>query len=127
VALEQSPHDGTYTVSKSWVFRYSLDGRECRLGLGSFDKLTLDRARLKAVLLQEQVERKEDPKVQRDREKVDRRKAKVKKTRRRQQLKPVRRRRIFHLRIRSANFRYSVGATRSVMDHSSDRNEESLL
>jgi hypothetical protein len=53
--------DGTYAVSRSWLFRFSLDGREQRMGLGPLDRLPLNRARVKALALQEQVEQKINP------------------------------------------------------------------
>jgi hypothetical protein len=65
--------DGTYAVSRSWLFRFSLDGREQRMGLGPLDRLPLNRARVKALALQELVEQKINPleearKQRRDRE-----------------------------------------------------------
>jgi hypothetical protein len=42
--------DDQYSASKSWLWRYSRDGIEHRLGLGSFDKIPLARARVKAEL-----------------------------------------------------------------------------
>ena len=48
--------DGRYALSKYWLFSYSLEGHAHRIGLGSCDKLPLDRARVEALLLQKQVE-----------------------------------------------------------------------
>jgi integrase len=53
--------DGTYAVSRSWLFRFSLDGREQRMGLDPLDRLPLNRARVKALALQEQVDQKVNP------------------------------------------------------------------
>lgn len=67
--------DGTFTVSASWIYRYSIDGRERRMGLGSNkdgSRLSLDDARAEVRNLQKQVSRKEDPLQQRRREKRER-------------------------------------------------------
>ena len=63
--------DGTYTVSKSWLFKFSIDGPRTGMGLGPLAKLSLAAALGKAYTLQEKVERKEDPlaDVRRDRRK----------------------------------------------------------
>jgi len=53
--------DGTYGVSRSWLFRFSLDGKEQRMGLGPIDRLPLNRVRVRALALREQVERKINP------------------------------------------------------------------
>jgi integrase len=55
--------NGTYNVSRSWLYRYTspTTGKERRKGLGSLDTLTLDNARLDARLLQRQVEAGIDP------------------------------------------------------------------
>jgi integrase len=44
-----------YTVRRSWVFRYELDGRRHDLGLGSLDTINLLEAREKARLLRQQL------------------------------------------------------------------------
>jgi integrase len=67
--------DGQYSVSKSWLWRYSRDGIERRLGLGSFDKIPLKRARVKAEALQDQLERGIDPKTAKEEQKAERRRA----------------------------------------------------
>jgi hypothetical protein len=62
--------DDQYSASKSWLWRYSRDGIEHRLGLGSFDKIPLARARVKAEALQDQLDRgidKEEQKAERRR------------------------------------------------------------
>ena len=61
---------GSYALSKSWLFSYSLDGKAHRIGLGPFDRLPLDRARVKALALQEQVEQKIDPLEQREQQRA---------------------------------------------------------
>jgi integrase len=53
--------DGTYSTSKSWIFRYSLYGIERRAGLGSFDSLDLDHARALAIAMQDKVDHGIDP------------------------------------------------------------------
>jgi integrase len=65
--------DGTYTVSKSWLFKFSMDGHRTGMGLGPLAKLPLAAALGKAYTLQEKVERKEDPLAEerRDRRKRD--------------------------------------------------------
>jgi integrase len=64
--------DGQYFVSKSWLWRYSRDGIERRLGLGSFDKIPLSRARVKAEALQDQLDRGIDPKTAKSEERAER-------------------------------------------------------
>jgi integrase len=64
--------DGTYSVSRSWLFRYSLDGCERRMGLGPLDRLSLDRARIKALALRDLVDREIDPLEQKRQERDDR-------------------------------------------------------
>src|SRR6516165_1018793 len=44
--------------SKSWVYRYMIRGRAREIGLGSFDNLTLEKAREKARTLREGVHQK---------------------------------------------------------------------
>jgi integrase len=58
---EPSKVDGTYGVSRSWLFRFSLDGRERRMGLGQIARMSLDKARIKAMALRELVDQKIDP------------------------------------------------------------------
>jgi integrase len=53
--------DGTYTVSKSWLFKFSIDGHRTGMGLGPLAKLPLDEAILEARELQKKVDRKENP------------------------------------------------------------------
>jgi len=69
---EPSKVDGTYGVSRSWLFRFSLDGRERRLGLGSIKKMPLDKARIKAMALRELVDQKIDPLDQKHQERAER-------------------------------------------------------
>ena len=40
--------------AKSWIFRYSVDGRERSMGLGSLDTVTLDEARERALQCRKQ-------------------------------------------------------------------------
>jgi len=67
--------DGQYSVSKSWLWRYSSAGVEHRLGLGSFDKIPLSRARVKAETLQDQLDRGIDPKAHKKEQQAQRRRA----------------------------------------------------
>jgi hypothetical protein len=39
---------GVSSINRSWIFRYAVDGREHRMGLGSYPDVTLARAREKA-------------------------------------------------------------------------------
>jgi integrase len=64
--------DGTYGVSRSWLFRFSLDGRERRMGLGPLDRLSLDKGRIKALALREMVDQKVDPLEQKQQERDER-------------------------------------------------------
>jgi hypothetical protein len=64
--------NGQYSVSKSWLWRYSRDGIERRLGLGSFDKIPLARACVKAEALQDQLDRGIDPKTAKQEQKSER-------------------------------------------------------
>jgi integrase len=64
--------NGTYSFSKQWLYRYSLDGHEHRIGLGSFDRLSLDNARIEARILQKQVEQKIDPLEHKQRQRKER-------------------------------------------------------
>ena len=64
--------NGTYAISKQWLYRYSLDGHEHRIGLGSFDRLSLDNARIEARILQKQVEQKIDPLEHKQRQRKER-------------------------------------------------------
>jgi integrase len=60
-------------ATRSWIFRYGLHGREHRIGLGPLSRTNnLDRARIRALALREQVERKEDPKAARDQQRANR-------------------------------------------------------
>jgi len=58
-----------------WLWRYSGDGIERRLGLESFDKIPLTRARVKAEALQDQLDRGIDPKTAKEEQKAERRRA----------------------------------------------------
>jgi hypothetical protein len=53
--------DGTFPVSKSWLFKFSIDGHRAGMGLGSLAELPLDEALYRARQKQEQVNRKENP------------------------------------------------------------------
>jgi hypothetical protein len=64
--------NGTYSISKQWLYRYSLDGHEHRIGLRSFDRLSLDNARIEVRILQKQVEQKIDPLEQKQRQRKER-------------------------------------------------------
>jgi integrase len=64
--------DGTYGVSRSWLFRFSIDSRERRMGLGPIDRLSLDKARIKAMALRELVDQKIDPLDQKRHERDER-------------------------------------------------------
>jgi hypothetical protein len=46
--------------SKSWVYRYMINGRSCEMGIGSYDVLNLDEARRAARLLRQRVHRKDE-------------------------------------------------------------------
>jgi integrase len=52
-------------VTKSWLYRFVLDGRERRMGLGSFSDVTLAEAREKATQARKQVKDGKDPIEQR--------------------------------------------------------------
>jgi integrase len=64
--------DGTYGISRSWLFRYSMDGRETRIGLGSISELSLEAARHEVYDKQKLIKQGIDPKTQRDKEAADR-------------------------------------------------------
>jgi integrase len=64
--------DGTYGVSRSFLFRFSIDGRERRMGLGPIDRMSLDKARIKALALRELVDQKIDPLEQKQHERDER-------------------------------------------------------
>lgn len=51
------------TGSKSWVFRYKVDGKSNRIGLGKYPTLTLEKARRKRDQAMEQLLLGTDPKV----------------------------------------------------------------
>jgi Arm DNA-binding domain len=70
--------DDTYTVSKSWLFKYSIDGRGRGMGLGSFAKMSLVEAQVEARVQQKKVDAKTDPLDEKKREKREREKAKPK-------------------------------------------------
>jgi integrase len=53
--------DGTFTVSRSFIFKFNIDGKRYGMGLGSLSELRLDDALYKARQMQERVDRKEDP------------------------------------------------------------------
>jgi hypothetical protein len=72
--------DGTYSVSHPWLFRFSLDGKEQRMGLGPLDKLCLEDAGLEARLQQKLVDQKINPIEERDRQQVERAHAQQPKT-----------------------------------------------
>jgi integrase len=48
-------------ASRSWIWRYSLDGKEHNVGLGSLDDVTLDRARGKIANYRDMLDRGECP------------------------------------------------------------------
>ena len=64
---------GTYTMSSSWLFRFSLDGRERRMGLGPLDRVHVDKAHIKALARQELVDQNIDP-LEQEQEKRHKRK-----------------------------------------------------
>jgi integrase len=67
--------DGTFTVAASWIYRFSIDGRERRAGLGrnkDGSRLSLDDARAEVRNLQKDVHDKKDPLARREREKLER-------------------------------------------------------
>jgi integrase len=61
--------DGNFSVGRTWLFRYSIDGKERRMGLGPISKLRLEDARVEARALQKLVDAKIDPIEQREKEK----------------------------------------------------------
>jgi hypothetical protein len=69
---EPSKMDGTYGVSRSWLFRFSLDSCERRMDLGPIHRLSLDKARIKAMAIRELVDQKIDPLEQKRQERVER-------------------------------------------------------
>jgi integrase len=52
---------GKDRVSRSWVFKFSIDGKRNGMGLGSLAEVPLDEALYRARQMQERVDRKEDP------------------------------------------------------------------
>jgi integrase len=60
--------DGSYSLSKSWVVKYSLDGKRGTISLGTFASLSLADAQVEALAIRKQVARKEDPAEQRHQE-----------------------------------------------------------
>jgi integrase len=64
--------DGRYALSKSWVYSYSLDGKPHRMGLGSFATMSLEQARLEALLRAKQVRDKVDPLAHEQTKKLER-------------------------------------------------------
>jgi Arm DNA-binding domain len=56
---------GNDGVTKSWLFRFALDGRERRMGLGSLTDVSLAEAREKAATARRQVKDGKDPIEQR--------------------------------------------------------------
>src|SRR5262249_23315937 len=52
-------------VTKSWLYRFVLNGRERRMGLGSFSDVSLAEAREKAASARRQVKDGKDPIEQR--------------------------------------------------------------
>jgi integrase len=73
--------NGHYSTSKQWLFRYSLDGRERRLGLGAFGKnKDLEWARVRADRLGDDIEQGIDPlEEKREKRKVRERKREARK------------------------------------------------
>jgi hypothetical protein len=63
---------------KSWVFRYTIDGRERRMGLGSYDDIRLDAVRELRRQCREDILKGIDPIEKRKEKKVDDRLAKAK-------------------------------------------------
>jgi integrase len=53
--------DGTHAVSRSWIFKFSIDRQRTGMGPGSLAELPLDEALYRARQMQERVDRKEDP------------------------------------------------------------------
>jgi integrase len=60
--------DGSYSLSKSWVVKYSLDGKRGTISLGTLASLSLADAHVEALAIRKQVARKEDPAEQRRQE-----------------------------------------------------------
>ena len=60
------------TINKSWVFRFTRDGKERRMGLGSLNTFGLGEAREKAAECRKQLDAGHDPIEQRDAERASR-------------------------------------------------------
>jgi integrase len=58
--------------SKSWIYRFMLDGRAREMGLGSFTKIGLKKARQKAAKCREQLDASIDPIEQNNADKAER-------------------------------------------------------
>lgn len=58
----------TPTNSKSWIFRYALEGKPRSLGLGPVHTISLSEARDEALRLRKMLLSGKDPKIERDRE-----------------------------------------------------------
>jgi integrase len=56
---------------RSWIFRYSWDGRRCEIGVGSLRTLSLARARDQAAQFRAQIAEGKNPKAERDRTERD--------------------------------------------------------
>jgi integrase len=72
-------HDGgglylqVRAATKSWLFRFMIDGKPRGMGLGSFPAVSLAEARRRAAACREKVRQGIDPLVERERERVARR------------------------------------------------------
>jgi integrase len=64
--------DCKFSIGRTWLFRYSIDGHERRMGLGPIARLRLEDAQIEARRLQKLVDRKIDPIKQREREAQER-------------------------------------------------------
>ena len=49
--------------TKSWVFRYTLDGKEKRIGLGVYPTISLIKARQKRDIAHQQINEGTNPKI----------------------------------------------------------------
>jgi integrase len=58
----------TPTNSKSWIFRYALEGKARSIGLGPVHTISLSEARAEALRLRKLLLSGKDPKIERDRE-----------------------------------------------------------
>jgi integrase len=59
--------DGSFNISRSFIYKFSIDGNRDSMGLGSLAELPLAAALGKAFTLQEKVNRKENPKTEEQR------------------------------------------------------------